>query len=288
MLTLLTWFACCLLQVATAAVELRLSSLSELLGLTAAASDWLQLAAPDRWPSPEQVQQAEQSRAVQKLARDVLQAHSVSACAAVSDGSGGSKSSDQLPKQVPDTAAFLLAAAQGVQTGTLSAWLAGRPLDGYTKDPAVDNTSKVDAGDGSWGSRVGSAQGGRRPVSSAGARAGAAAAALAAGAPSRSSNGSSRHVQLLHVKPLADLDSWVSIARYLVDHAQYTAGQKLCAVALEQARCAGGQVGGWVGGWALGAQTNQAIHVGTLYSSLMFTLQQSTVSRTTMSPRCGL
>jgi hypothetical protein len=39
------------------------------------------------------------------------------------------------------------------------------------------------------------------------------------------------------VSPLKPLDSWVSIARYLVDHAQYTAGRRLCGYALELARC---------------------------------------------------
>lgn len=229
---------------AAAAVELQLSSLCELLGLAAAAVDWLQLAAPEKWPSAEQLQQAEQSNAVQQLALDILQAHTVSATASASAAgtrpqSAVSTSTSIQPEswKVQEDAAFLREAVQGIEPATLWAWLHGSPAGNAANDPAADNSLGVGSGDGTWGSRVGSAQGGRRPGSSAGARASAAAAALSAAATSSGTgNSSNKRVQLLQVKPLTDLDSWVSIARYLVDHAQYTAGQKLCTVALERAR----------------------------------------------------
>ena len=71
------------------------------------------------------------------------------------------------------------------------------------------------------------------------------------------------------------LDGWVRIARYLVDHAQYTAGQKFCSFALEQARCA--SCLHRLHFWGLeGGQVGDGLHIGpapascrTYYSVVM-------------------
>ena len=217
---------------------LQLSTLCDQLGLSAAAADWQHLAAPESWPSAKQQQQAARSQAVQLLARDLLQGH-----AAGSVGRPATAGSCEQPSQPPpppqqqqqqqklqgETPGFLVEVLAGVDKHTLASWLPNTSSsgpDGSTLDRAASH--------GTWGSRVGSAQGGPRPSSAAGA--GAAAAALAAGVGG-SGTGS---IRILQVSPVNALDGWVCIARYLVDHAQYTAGQKLCSFALEQARCACG------------------------------------------------
>jgi len=210
-----TVLKCCLSQVAAAAQALQLSTLCEHLGLSAAAADWLKLAGPEQWPSPEQLQQAEQAQAVQQLAQDVLQQHMGSCAATTGAVVTAATGSSPTPEQAQ--AAFLLDALHSANPATLQAWL---------------HTSTSAQCSGRDSSKPRSAQGTRRPSSAAGAGAAAAVQAAVAGGVQPGKVG------VLLAKPLTVLDSWISIAQYLVDHAQYTAGQKLCGFALQQARYA--------------------------------------------------
>jgi hypothetical protein len=219
----------CLVQVAATVAALQLSTLCDKLGLSAAAADWQHLASPESWPSAEQQQQAARSQAVQLLARDLLQANA-SGSAERPATAGTAEPAAQLQQQQKmqgETPGFLVETLAGVDKHTLASWLPNTRSNG-----PEGSTLDRGASHGTWGSRVGSAQGGPRPSSAAGA--GAAAAALAAGVGG-SEAGS---IRVLQVSPVNALDGLVCIAQYLVDHAQYTAGQKLCGFALEQARCA--------------------------------------------------
>lgn len=219
---------CVNMQVAAAAEALQLSAVCDQLGLAAAAAEWYRLAAPESCPSVEQQQQAAQSRRVQQVVLELLQAQTGST-------QGQQPLAEQQRPLQGDAAApgaFLVDALAGVDQHTMSSWLpdstGGSGLDSGSCDKAASLNT--------WGSRVGSAQGGCRP-SSAAAGAGMAAqlAGLSAGPPG---GGQASSMQALQVSPVSALDSWVSIAQYLVDHAQYTAGQRLCSFALEQARWA--------------------------------------------------
>lgn len=214
-------------QVAAAAVGLQLSALCEQLGLSAAASEWLQLATPERWPTPEQLQCAEASMGVQQLTQDLLlQANSSSGVAAAASGGAATAGGNRSPAAAHQTA-FLVEALQGVEPATLRAWQQACPQHDD------NNTTNSHSSSSSTHSR---------PRSAAGVGAAAAAAAAASLASSRAGSNSNAYPQavagkLLQLKPRVDVECWVSIARYWVDHAQYTAGQKMCGLALQVARC---------------------------------------------------
>lgn len=188
------------------------------MGLSAAAADWLKLAGPEQWPSPEQLQQAEQAQAVQQLAQDVLQQHTSSSAATTTEEVVTAAAGSSTTAEQGQASGFLHDALHSANPATLQAWL---------------NTSTSIQRSGRDSSKPSSAHGTRRPSSAAGAGAAAAVQAAVAGGVQPGKVG------VLLAKPLAVLDSWVSIAQYLVDHAQYTAGQKLCGFALQQARYAG-------------------------------------------------
>lgn len=218
------------LQAAAAVAALELSTLCEQLGLPTAAADWMQLAAPEQWPNLEQVQQAEASKAVQQLSIEALQTYFSRKGMSWPQSATSSKVAAERQKQdgVSDSTRFLREGLAGVEAETLQAWLCtSSTSSGYCGGKGAADTSHAGS---TWGSRVGSAQGRSKPASAAGGR--AAAAALAAGVK----GGFSGEVGVLHVTATKALDSWVSIARYLVNHAQYTAGQNLCSTALELAR----------------------------------------------------
>lgn len=210
-------------QVAAAAVALDLSCVCEQLVLPAAAAGWLQLAALERWPSHEQLQQAEVSKSMQQMSKGVLQAyyrrHSGRSAQLAADSQESGCSS----------IGFLHEALDDVEPATLQSWLRGSCDNSSSSSHPAAAGSTVHS---TWGSRAGSALGRSRPASAAvGTR--AAVAALTAGVQDSLLHG---RVRVLQVAPLKPLDSWVSIARYLVEHAQYTAGQGLCGVMLELAR----------------------------------------------------
>jgi hypothetical protein len=221
-------------QASAAVAALELSTICEQVGLTTAAADWLQLAAPEQWPHPEQLQQAEASKAMQQLSNEALQAYCSSSKGRSRPQSAASSklaAEQQTQDVVTVSTGFLQQGLAGVEAGTLQAWLSTSSASSSRHCGGKGAGDSSNAGS-TWGSRVGSAQGRSRPASAAGAR--AAAAALAAGVE----GGLAGKVDVLQVTPTKALDSWVSIARYLVDHAQYTAGQKLCSTALELARWA--------------------------------------------------
>lgn len=210
-------------QVAAAAVALDLSCVCEQLLLPAAAAGWLQLAALERWPSHEQLQQAEVSKSMKQLSKGVLQAyylqHSHRSTHLVADSQEGGSTST----------GFLQAALDDVEPATLQSWLRSScDISSSSSHPAAAGSTVHST----WGSRAGCAPGRSHPPSvAAGAR--AAAAALTAGVQDGLLHS---RMGVLQVAPLKPLDSWVSIACYLVEHAQYTAGQGLCGVILQLAR----------------------------------------------------
>lgn len=189
-----------------AAMTLQLATLCKLLGLTSAAAGWLRLAAPEQWPSPEQQMQAQQSMAVQQLAHGLLLQHGAGA---------GSTDAARDAQQHEDckVTSFILAGIKEADASAVQAWLQGVT----SRTPGSSQEAQAHSTLSSTSSR---------PPSAAGT--GAAAAALAAGG--------GHGVEVLRVKPLSMLDSWARISRYLVDHAQFTAGQKLCRAALDLAR----------------------------------------------------
>jgi hypothetical protein len=214
-------------QVAAAAIALDLSRVCDQLGLSAAAAGWLQLAALEHWPSPEQLQQAEVSRSMQQLSKDVLQAY----CSR-QPGTSTQPGADKQEGGSSSSTAFLREALDGVEPTTLQSWLRSSSCDSGSSSSSHPAAAGSTA-HSTWGSRAGSAPGRSRPASAAaGARAAAATAALTAGVQDGLGHG---RVGVLQVAPLKPLDSWVAIARYL-EHAQYTAGQRLCGVMLELAR----------------------------------------------------
>lgn len=221
------------LQAAAAAFSLQLASLCDALRLPAAASDWRKLAAVERWPSQEQLQQAEQQAAVAGVVDTVLLHHAqpVSAGggadvilpadqqttvqAANNGGNTGSNGGGCSETVLAATPSFLVEALNQAGPVTVKHWVA-------------ENCN----GNVGGGRMKGGNSGLKRPASAAGA---GAAAITAAGGTSEST-AALLAAGVMQVKPMGLFECWLYMAQYLVDHAQYTAGQQLCSVAFSLAK----------------------------------------------------
>jgi hypothetical protein len=205
----------CSLQAMAAAITLKLAAACEELGLVPEAAAWLEVAAPDNWPSAQQQQAAAQQVAVQQLASQVI------AAAGVSAGAG----QDSAGKQVPQHAAFLVSAAQQADPGVLQAWASNS-----NSSPCSCSTAAAAA------VRRSSSQGAWRPASASRMQLQGLPAGSAAGGSSAVGEEATLGCKAKWLRPVSQQECLLGIAQYLVDHAQYTPAVRLCATALQLAR----------------------------------------------------
>lgn len=205
----------------------------EALGLTEDANTWLTSASPECWPSQQQLQQAEQQLAVHQLVDGVL-AHAAQTAAAAAAAFGVAADTAGEASAPPVHAEFLSSALNQAEPNTLRSWLGS----------AISNSSTAGTAGGAT-----TVQGALRPSS--------AHRLLANQAPAQGMNTNRSMTSSVYrtsggvitpgeesvlagkvhwLKPMAMHDSWISIAKYLVDHGQYTAAMRLCTAAMELAR----------------------------------------------------
>jgi hypothetical protein len=197
-----------------AAVTLQLAAACEELGLVSEAAAWLEAAAPESWPSAQQQQAAAQLAALQQLASQVVTAAA---------GNPAGAAQDSMSRDMPQHAAFLVAAVQQADPTAVQAWVESS----CSTSPGSRSAAAV---------RCSSSRGTWRPASASkmqlqGLPSGAAAITSAGG--EESTLGSKAH----WLRPLSQQECLLGVARYLVDHAQYTPAVRLCATALQLARC---------------------------------------------------
>lgn len=230
------WCAYNLLQALAAAFTLQLSALSSALGLVADANTWLTRAAPETWPTQQQLQQAEQQLAAQDLVTTVLKYAAQSAAAlGVEDPHAMNTTSSP-----PIHAEFLTNALAHTEPNTLRSWL--------------QNAADSDRNRGTLQASIaaGTAQGSLRPSSAnlilqsqhmLGLDTGINTNRSVTSSVYKASGGvinpgeeAVLHGKVQWLKPFALQDCWLGIARYLVEQGQFTAAKRLCGAALELAR----------------------------------------------------
>jgi hypothetical protein len=198
-----------------AAIALKLAAACEELGLIAEAAAWIELAAPDSWPSTQQQQAAAQQTAVQQLASHVL-----TAAAAATAGAA----QDNASSQVPQHAGFLLAAVQQADPSAVQSWASSSGGGSSSSSGSCTAAAAKSSSQGAW--RPGSAS--RMQLHGLPA---AAAGGSAAVGEEVTFGGKAKWL-----RPSSQQESLLGIAKYLVDHAQYTPAVRLCATALQLAR----------------------------------------------------
>eukprot|EP00775_Hariotina_reticulata_P008283 gene8283-8470_t len=192
-------------QVMAAAMTLRLASACEALGLWAEAAAWLALAAPDAWPTQEQLVEVAQQTELRHLVTQVLQQSDT--VAPRLDANPGLQAADSAGGSAP-ALQILGAALQQADPAVWQYWL--RPKGFHTvHDPAGVPSSS------------------RSIMSAGGSPATKKSLENVVAASARRSR---------HLKPLALQDALLGIAKYQVDHAQYTRGVRVCKAAIDIAR----------------------------------------------------
>lgn len=246
--------ACPALQAMTAVYTLELSSLCEYLGLTTEASTWLAAAAPESWPTQQQLQQAEQLVAAQQLVQQVLQHAAQSHDSSSTSGAAVTASAHLSP------VGFLSAALQQAEPYLAQSWLrcatssTQRTYEAGTTEE-TDNNTAANRSSTQTPSTV--LQGTLRPRSASRLTANSSSmankqcitASAACHATERGlvSSASGDCVvtaaqdavlfgRVRWLKPISLQDSWVGVAKYLTAHGQYTAAMRLCTAAMELAR----------------------------------------------------
>lgn len=214
-----------------AAVTLQMAALCEELGLTAEAAAWLELAAPETWLNAEQQSEAAQQVAIQQLVAQILQqsvdksAQAAAACTANLSVTSGGAGQDSSTNPSPQPSAFLLAAVQQAEPGTVQTWLCSINRSSSSSSSTGAATAAGNTSHGAW-----------RPASAGRLRLSQLQGTCSAAAAAAAGEDAVLRGRVMWLRPSAPQACLLAIARYLADHGQFTPAVQLCTTALELAR----------------------------------------------------